>query len=64
MKDKLKFNRQPKYKSKSLYNFNRYLNSFAKGNYILFVKSYYKLKPSAVKYYKNVPFTKSRRKSC
>ena len=55
MKTKLKFNKKPKYKSKSLYNFNRYLNTFEKGNYKLFVKSYYKLSPDRVKYWRKDP---------
>jgi len=64
MKTNLTFNKHPKYKSKCLYNFNRYLNTFEKSSYVLFVRSYYKLKPSAVKYYKKLPFSKGRRRSC
>lgn len=55
MKDKLNFNRKPKHQSKSLYPFNRCLNTFEKGNYKLFVKSYYKLKPNEVKYWRQDP---------
>lgn len=55
MKTKLTFNRKPKYKSKSLYNFNRYLNTLEKGNYKLFVKSYYKLPANKVKYWRKDP---------
>lgn len=39
------------------YNFKSYLEVFEESNYILFVKSYYKLKPSAVKYYRRNLFT-------
>ena len=55
MKTKLKFNQKPRYKSKALYDFNRYLNTFEKGNYKLFVKYYYKLKPDRVKYWRIDP---------
>ena len=64
MKDKLKFNKKPKYKSRSLYSFNRYLNTFEESNYILFVKYYYKLTANRLKYYRKPPFSKSRRRSC
>lgn len=55
MKNKLLFNNKPRYLSKSLYPFKSYLNVFEKANYKLFVKSYYKLKPGKVKYYRNDP---------
>ena len=55
MKSKLNFNKIPQYKSKSLYRFNRYINTFERGNYKLFIKSYYKLKPSQVKYWRQDP---------
>ena len=60
IEDKLRFNKKPKHKSKCLYDFNRYLNTFEKGNYMLFVKSYYKLDASKVKFYRHLPFTKSK----
>ena len=50
MKNKLEFNRRRRFKSKSVYNFNRYLNTFEKSSRVLFVKSYYKLKPGEVKF--------------
>ena len=56
MKTKLKFNQKPRNQSKSLYNFNRYLNVFERGNYKLFVQSYYKLTPDRVKYWRVNPF--------
>ena len=34
IEDKLRFNKKPKHKSKCLYDFNRYLNNFEKGNYM------------------------------
>ena len=55
VKNNLTFNHKPKHKSKSLYYFNRYLTSFEKGNYKLFVKNYYKLKPNQVKYWRIDP---------
>ena len=55
MKTKLTFNRKPQHKSKCLYNFNRYLNTFEKGNYKLFVKHYYNLSPGRVKYWRKDP---------
>ena len=55
MKTKLTFNQKPRYESKSLYNFNSYLNTFEKGNYKLFVKSYYKLPANKVKYWRKDP---------
>ena len=55
MKTKLNFNKKPKPKSNCLYRFNRYLTSFEKGNYKLFVKSYYKLTPDRVKYWRIDP---------
>ena len=56
MKDKLKFNKKPRFKSNCLYRFNRYLTSMEKGNYKLFVQSYYKLTPDRVKYWRKNPF--------
>ena len=64
VKDKFMFNREPKYKSRSLYRFNSYLNSFEESNYMLFVKHYYKLSASAVKFYRKQPFNNGRRRSC
>lgn len=55
MKTKLIFNKKPKPKSNCLYNFNRYLTTFEKGNYKLFVKSYYKLPANKVKYWRKDP---------
>ena len=64
MKTNLTFNKKPKYKSRSLYRFNTYLNAFEKSNYILFVKNYYKLEAKNVKHYRKLPFSRSRRRSC
>lgn len=55
MKTKLTFNQKPRYESKSLYHFNNYLNTFEKGNYKLFVISYYKLTANKVKYWRKDP---------
>lgn len=55
MKTKLTFNKKTKPKSNCLYNFNRYLTTFEKGNYKLFVKSYYKLPANKVKYWRKDP---------
>ena len=55
MKNKLTFNQQPRYKSKSLYHFKSYLHALEKGNYKLFVISYYNLKPNEVKYWRKDP---------
>lgn len=63
MEDKLEFNKKPKYKSNCLYRFNRYLNTFEESNYILFVKSYYKLTANRLKYYRKTPFS-NRKRSC
>ena len=51
MKDKLKFNRRRKFKSNSLYRFNRYIDTFERSSRVLFNKSYYKLESNRVKYY-------------
>lgn len=56
MKDKLRFNKKPKPLSNCLYSFNRYNNVFERGNYKLFVQSYYKLTPERVKYWRVDPF--------
>ena len=64
MEDKLKFNKKPKYKSRCLYSFNRYLNTFEESNYILFVRSYYNLTANRLKYYRKKPFNNGRRRSC
>ena len=55
MKTKFTFNRKPKHQSKALYSFNRYLNVFEKSNYQLFVQSYYLLKSSHRKYWRDNP---------
>lgn len=52
---KILFNRKHRNHSNSLYKFNTYLTTFEKSNYKLFVKSYYKLKPSKVKYWRQDP---------
>ena len=54
-KPKTLFNRKHRSHSKSLYKFNTYLTTFEKSNYKLFVKSYYKLKASQVKYWRVNP---------
>lgn len=57
MKNRLEFNRRRRFKSKSLYSFNRYLNTFEKSSRVLFNISYYKLKPNEVKFERINPFS-------
>lgn len=63
MKNKLEFNRRRRFKSKSLYRFNNYLNTFERSSRILFIKSYYNLKANELKFNRlNIFSNKSKSK--
>lgn len=65
VKTKLTFNKNPKYKSKSLYKFKNYVEAFeGSSTDKLFIKNYLSTKTSNFKYYKRLPFSKSRKRSC
>jgi len=64
VKTKLTFNKKPKYKSKSLYHFKKYFETFeGSSTDVLFIKTYLSTGTSNFKYYRRLPFSRNRR-SC